>query len=90
MYVLFALVLLLLNQGAFMFFKNDNIYQILGIHRGMPVGDIKHWAEKRRVEIYQIGSVPSTVPESSFLEMVGVVTHPARRLTYDSFGYSSV
>lgn len=83
-------MLLLLNQGAFMFFKNDNIYQVLGIQRAMPTTDIKQWAERRRVEIYQIGSVPANVPESTFLDMVGVLTHPARRLTYDSFGYSSV
>lgn len=89
-YLLLALVLLLLNQGAFMFFKNNNLYEVIGVKRGMGISELKEWAQRRRVELYQIGSVPAAVPESTFLEIVSVLTHPARRLSYDSFGQHGV
>lgn len=63
---------------------------MVGVQRKMSITDLKQWAERRRVEIYQIGSVPATVPESTFLEAISVLTHPARRLSYDSFGEHKV
>jgi hypothetical protein len=86
-YILFALTLVLLNQGAFMFFKTKNLYEVIGAQRRMTIGELKEWGERRRVELYQIGSEPATIPESTFLEIINVLTHPARRLSYDSFGH---
>ena len=37
-FIVFALILFLLNQGAFMFFKDKNIYESLGVNRRMSIG----------------------------------------------------
>jgi hypothetical protein len=60
-FILFALTLFLLNQGAYMFFKDKNLYEVIGVSRRMSISELKEWGVKRRVELYQIGSEPAPV-----------------------------
>lgn len=62
-YLLFALILFLLNQGAFMFFKDKNLYEQVGVPRSMGLSEIKEWSTRKRVELYQIGSSPTSLTE---------------------------
>lgn len=43
-----------------------------------------------KIEYYQKGAQVPQLPLKDFTEIISVLTHPARRLSYDSFGYHSV
>lgn len=40
-----------------------------------------------KIEYYQKGTQVPPLPLKDFTEIISVLTHPARRLSYDSFGY---
>ena len=85
-----TLILLTVNIGTFKFFKDTNLYEKIGVSRKMSTLEIKEWAQTMKIELYQKGTQVPQLPLKDFTEIISVLTHPARRLSYDSFGYHSV
>lgn len=42
-YVVFAITLFLVNQSIFMFFKDYNLYETLGVSRSLNIVELKKW-----------------------------------------------
>lgn len=55
-FVVFALLLFSINQGAFFYFKDANLYQQLGVRRSMGIADLKEWGSQQMAEMRRQGA----------------------------------
>lgn len=87
-FLIFIVAIIGLNQAVYFFFKPRNLYEELNIPRSMPSDQIKKYEDDLKIKIMQT-SMPmqDKMANINKLEaMVQVLTHPARRLSYDTFG----
>ena len=88
-FLLFVIVLIGLNQTLYFFFKPKNLYEELEISRSMSPAEIEKYQKDLELKIMQMENIPynQRMENIKKLEsMVQVLTHPARRLSYDTFG----
>ena len=52
-YIAFAITIFFVNQSFFMFFKDYNHYETLGVSRSLNIMELKKWGETRRAELYR-------------------------------------
>lgn len=88
-FLLFVVVLIGLNQAIYFIFKPKNLYEELEIPRSMPPEQIKAYMKDLEVKILQMDNIPYEQRMGNIEKlhgMVYVLIHPARRLSYDTFG----
>lgn len=87
-FLLFTVVLLGANQIIYFMFKDRNLYEELEVSRRMSGAEITEYANDIKIKIMSMNMDMNTRLEkvNQLQAMVQVLTHPATRLTYDSFG----
>lgn len=90
-FAIFAFTIISINQLLFFAFKTENLYEKINLPRKLSLSEVKKHGDELAIELMkkQMPADEKIRKINEISEIISVLSHPARRLTYDSFGLTS-